>query len=346
MTRILQQITNPRINENGVTWFYRGKQSPRLIGDFNFWNAEKALLFAKNQDGSWETHLELPEDAYLEYALWINGKRKLDPLNKLKVHNGLGEWNNYFYMPRFVETPYLQERSGKSLFRTESHILRDPLRLTNGKRCVHFYIPTDKGSFPLLVIFDGQEYLENGKVIQIIEALIDQGKIQPIAVALVDNIYQNRFVEYACNDGTVSFITRNVISAARSIMPLSDTGEQKGAFGIMGASMGGLMALYSALREPGIFGKVLCQAGAFKMYGDDFSIYEFVDGVITRPLKIWMNVGCFDFLCEENLRMKDLLLKKGYSTDFVMNNGGHNYTTWRNSLHLGLMKMFPPKKEN
>jgi enterochelin esterase-like enzyme len=42
-------------------------------------------------------------------------------------------------------------------------------------------------------------------VIQIIEALIGQGKIQPIAVALVDNIYQNRFVEYACNDGTVIF---------------------------------------------------------------------------------------------------------------------------------------------
>jgi hypothetical protein len=37
-----------------------------------------------------------------------------------------------------------------------------------------------------------------------------------------------------------------------------------------------------------VFGKVICQAGAFKMYGDDFSIYEFVDGVMTKPLKIWM----------------------------------------------------------
>lgn len=346
MTKILQQTTNPQIKGSRVTWLYRGKQSPHLIGDFNYWDPEKALLFARTQDGSWKAHWELPEDAYLEYAFWINGKRKLDPLNKLKVQNGLGEWNNYFYMPRFVETPYLQECSEEPFFRTESHILHDPLRLTNGKRCVHFYIPAGQGPFPLLVIFDGQEYLENGKVIQIIEALIGQGKIQPIAVALVDNIYQNRFVEYACNDGTVSFITRNVISAARSIMPLLDTDEQKGAFGIMGASMGGLMALYSALREPSVFGKVICQAGAFKMYGDDFSIYEFVDGVMTKPLKIWMNVGCFDFLCEENLRMKYLLLKKGYSADFVMNNGGHNYTTWRNSLHLGLMEMFPPKKEH
>jgi enterochelin esterase family protein len=345
MAKIFQQTTNPQIKGNEVTWFYRGKQNPYLIGDFNFWNPEKKLLFTKSQDGSWNTHLEVPGDAYLEYAFLINEKRKLDPLNKLKVHNGLGEWNNFFYMSGFVETPYLQTWSGKPLFRTESHILCDPLRLTNGKRRVHFYIPAGKGPFPLLVIFDGQEYLENGKVIQIIEMLIVQGKIQPIAVALVDNIYQNRFIEYACNDGTVSFITRNVISAAKSIMPLLNTDEQKGTFGIMGASMGGLMALYSALREPGVFGKVICQAGAFKMYGDDFSIYEFVDGVVTKPLQIWMNVGCFDFLYEENLRMKDLLLKKGYSTDFVMNNGGHNYTTWRNSLPLGLMKMFPPKKK-
>lgn len=345
MARYLHRCNNPQILKNEATWFHRGKKKPELIGDFNFWNPEKALPFTRNQKGIWEMHLTLPEDAYLEYAFWIDKKRRLDPQNNNKVHNGLGEWNNYFYMPGFVESPFLQKEFNGSLFKNESRILYDNLRLANGKRRVSFYTPFGEGPFPLLVIFDGQEYLEYGKVIQIIEVLIGLGEIRPIAVALVENIYKNRFVEYACNDGTVSFITRNVISTARSIMPLVDTTEQKGAFGILGASMGGLMALYSALREPSIFGKVMCQAGAFKMFGDDFSIYEFVDGTNTKPLKIWMNVGRFDFLWEENLRMKELLSKKGYQVELIENNGGHNYTTWRNYVHLGLKAMFPPQND-
>lgn len=336
-----QRDKNPLIHENRATWFYDGKREPGLIGDFNFWDIEKPVPFKRNQNGVWEAQLSFPNDAYIEYAISIDKKRKLDSLNKDKVQNGLGEWNNYFSMPAFERTPFLMGKKDKAYFKIRSQTLHDPLRLANGKRRVNFFIPPGSGPFPLLVIFDGQEFLRKGKIVQIIETLIALGKMQPVAVALVENVYQNRFVEYACNDGTVSFITRNVIPSAATVMPLLD-GE--GALGIMGASMGGLMALYTALRVPSIFGKVLCQAGAFKMFGDDFSIYEFVNGVARKHVDIWMNVGRFDFLYEENLRMKELLSKKGYAVELVENNGGHNYTTWRNSIHLGLMKLFPPLK--
>lgn len=341
-----QRKKNPLIRENEAIWFYSGKKEPGLIGDFNFWDIEKPLPFKQNKDGLWEAHLVLPEDAYIEYAFWVNKKRKLDPLNTDKVQNGLGEWNNYFSMSAFEKSPFLIENTGTPFYKVKSQTLHDPLRLANGKRKVNYFIPPGEGPFPLLVIFDGQEYLRKGRIVQIIEALVKLGKVQPIAVALVENVYQNRFVEYACNDGTVSFITRNVIPSANALMPLMKTDEGKGVFGIMGASMGGLMALYTALRMPSIFGKVLCQAGAFKMFGDDFSIYEFVDGVIQKPVEIWMNVGRFDFLYEENLRMKELLSKKGYQAELLVNDGGHNYTTWRNSIHLGLMKLFPPQKKD
>jgi enterochelin esterase-like enzyme len=62
--------------------------------------------------------------------------------------------------------------------------------------------------------------------------------------------------------------------------------------------MGGLMALYTALRVPSIFGRVLCQAGV-QMFWDDFSIYEFVNGAARKHVDIWMNVGRFDFLYEK-----------------------------------------------
>ena len=336
-----QRRKNPLIHEKEAAWFYDGKNEPGLIGDFNFWDIEKPLPFKRNQNGVWELRLSFPGDAYIEYAFCIDKKRKLDPLNKNRVQNGLGEWNNYFSMPFFEQTPFLMERTEGAYFKAKSQTLHDPLRLANGKRRVNFFIPPGEGPFPLLIILDGQEFLRKGKIVQIIETLVKLGKMQPVAVALVENVYQNRFVEYACNDGTVSFITRNVIPSAAAVMPLMNG---TGALGIMGASMGGLMALYTALRVPSIFGKVLCQAGAFKMFGDDFSIYEFVNGAARKDVEIWMNVGRFDFLYAENLRMKELLSKKGYAVDLVENNGGHNYTTWRNSIHLGLMKLFPPLK--
>ncbi len=340
-----QYRKNPLIHENEVSWIYSGKKQPGLVGDFNFWNREEPLSFERNKNGLWEAHLVFPNDAYIEYAFCVDKKRKLDPLNVDKVQNGLGEWNNYFSMPAFEKSPFLIENTGNPFFKVRSQTLHDSLRLANGKRRVNFFIPPGEGPFPLLIIFDGQEFLQKGKIIQIIENLIKLDKLQSIAVALVENVYQNRFVEYACNDGTVSFITRNVIPAANALMPLIKTEEENGAFGIMGASMGGLMALYTALRMPSIFRKVLCQAGAFKMLGDDFSIYEFIDGAVRKPVEIWMNVGHFDFLYAENLRMKELLSKKGYPVELIVNNGGHNYTTWRNSIHLGLMRLFPPQNK-
>ncbi len=115
MTKILQQTTNPQIKGSRVTWLYRGKQSPHLIGDFNYWNPEKALLFARTQDGSWKAHWELPEDAYLEYAFWINGKRKLDP-RIIESTDGLGNGIICLHAPglwrpptaRMLEEPFFE----------------------------------------------------------------------------------------------------------------------------------------------------------------------------------------------------------------------------------------------
>jgi enterochelin esterase family protein len=117
----------------------------------------------------WEAQLSFPNDAYIEYAISIDKKRKLDSLNKDKVQNGLGEWNNYFSMPAFERTPFLNEGTEAPFFKIKSQTLHDPLRLANGKRRVNFFIPPGSGPFPLLVIFDGQEFLRKGKIVQIYE---------------------------------------------------------------------------------------------------------------------------------------------------------------------------------
>ncbi|NIW48054.1 MAG: esterase family protein, partial [Gammaproteobacteria bacterium] len=47
---------------------------------------------------------------------------------------------------------------------------------------------------------------------------------------------------------------------------------EKEPYGIMGASLGGLMALFTGLRITQIFGQILSQAGSFGFDGHDFVV--------------------------------------------------------------------------
>jgi len=60
---------------------------------------------------------------------------------------------------------------------------------------------------------------------------------------------------------------------------------------MLGASMGGLMALYSGLRLPDVFGKVLSQSGAFHFKQFDTVTVEIVQHFPTRDLQIWLEAG-------------------------------------------------------
>ena len=40
---------------------------------------------------------------------------------------------------------------------------------------------------PLLVVYDAQDYLTRGRITQIVDNLIAQGRIEPFAIALLDN---------------------------------------------------------------------------------------------------------------------------------------------------------------
>jgi len=157
---------------------------------------------------------------------------------------------------------------------------------------------------------------------------------------LIANARKARFIEYACNDSTVSFIMKKIIPLAQNFLPLLDPLTNPGAYSIMGASMGGTMALYVAIRHPEIFGKVISQAGAFCLFDEDFSIFDLIERTPKLPIKIWMDVGRFDFVYQANQRMYRLLLSKDYDVTYHEVNGGHNYTTWRNDLPIGLMHLF------
>ena len=340
----------PIIDGNEVTFFWEGRTAPTLVGDFNNWDASTThfkrispRLQAASTKSFWACTISLPRDAYVEYAFHdpVSQKNFNDPLNDKDVNNGVGGRNKFFYIHETMPSPFAMRRANVTPGMLTSHRVDTGLLREDYERTIYLYRPPVKEAVPLLIVYDGQDYLQRGKLAVIVDNLIADKLIQPIAMAFLPNGGRWRSVEYACSDATLHWVEQIILPLAHEKLKLIDIEKQPGAYGVLGASAGGLMSLYTGLRLPDIFGKVLSQSGVSALDGRDFATVELVKHNHARELQIWMDVGKLEFLLGDNRRMSALLKKNGYNLTYREYTGGHNYTSWRNDIWRGLKTLFP-----
>jgi enterochelin esterase family protein len=339
----------PLIDDNIATFVWQGDDPPLLRGDWNDWDESKLLAWqrvkgaGKRTAGSavWTATLELAPDAYMEYCFGADLERIDDPLNPRQVSNGMGKFNHCFYMPQGGPTP---------LARRDRHVpagelvrldLPTHMMVAGRQRRLVLYRPMTQVPVPLVLVYDGPDYLRRASLATLVDNLIAQRRIQPIALAMLANGRGARMAEYGGSDGTLAFVHEMVLPAAGEHLPLIDITEHPGAFGVMGASMGGLMALMTGLRLPHIFGRVLSQSGAFHLGPYPTTALELVEQGASRPLRIWLDVGRYEWLLDSNRRTHAKLKARGYDVTCREYNAGHNYTAWRDDLWRGLEALFP-----
>ena len=341
---------NPLIDGNEVTFFWEGRTAPTLVGDFNNWDSSVThfkRISPRLQPASaktvWFCTLSLPRDAYIEYAFHdpVSQKNFLDPLNRKSVNNGVGGRNSFFYMQETMPTPFAMRRAAVSGGVLTSHIVETKWLREDYEREIYLYRPPVNNSVPLLVVYDGQDYLQRGKLAVIVDNLIAQKLIQPIAMALLPSASRWRSLEYACSDGTILWLDQIILPLASENLNLLDIKKHPSAYGVLGASLGGTMSFYTGLRMPDVFGRVLSQSGAFTFESRDFAAVDLVRHQHARDLNIWMDVGKLDVLLEDNRQMQKLLTEKGYATTYREYVGGHNFTAWRDDVWRGLEALFP-----
>jgi enterochelin esterase family protein len=343
---------SPVIDGSEVTFFWDGKTAPTIVGDFNHWDSSATpfkRLSPRLQPASaksvWYCTLSLPRDAYVEYAFHdpVSQKNFTDPLNKKSISNGMGGRNNFFYMPEGKPSPLTTRRAGMPAGEVTHHRVSTWMMDGKGERTVHLYQPPVQERVPLLIVYDGTDYLRRGKLAVIVDNLIAQKRIQPIAMAFLQNGGRWRSVEYFCSDATLLWLDQEVIPLARRELNLLNVKRHPGAYGVLGASAGGLMSLYTGLRMPEIFGKVLSQSGVSSWEGRDFATVDLVKHKHARDIRIWLDAGKFEWgwLLKDNRRMKSLLKKNGYQFVYREYSGGHNHISWRDDIWRGLEALFP-----
>jgi enterochelin esterase family protein len=243
-------------------------------------------------------------------------------------------------MPDAAPSPLIRRRRDVAHGTVTRHGLEGDFYLVGHKRPVVLYQPPTAEPCPLLIVLDGQDYRPRGRLVNIVDTLIAEGRIRPIALALIDHGGRARAVEYACSDAHLAVLLERLVPLARATLNLLDLQTQPGTFGILGASMGGLMALYAGLRAPHVFGHVLSQSGAFTLDALDTVVWDLVRQGPVLPLRIWMDVGRYEWLLDCNRRLHHLLVERGYDVTYREYNAGHNYPAWRNDVWRGLELLF------
>ena len=297
---------NPVIEGEKVIITWQGRTAPRMVNDLHGWE-DNPQTMQRAGPGLWSFSMRLVKDAYLEYGFFDSksGEYIADPLNQRLIWNGGNSYNNYFYMPNGGPSPLLKPVPGVVLGKLNEFQVPTNDLITGTKRKVILYQPAVKEPLPLVVVYDGSDYLKRARLNIIVDNLIAQKRVRPFAMAFIKDGGRSRNLEYSCSESTLEFVVDCVIPLAHK--QLSLISPNGGAYGVVGASLGGLMALYTGMRLPNLFGKVISQSGAFT-----FSEYEsvVVDLVRHKPrpkIDIWMDAGLYDWLLESNEQMHTLL---------------------------------------
>lgn len=343
LTQRAREQGTPLIEGEIVTFLWQGQEPPALRGDFNDWDIAKAPAWRKTRANLWRIDMAFPAGAYIEYCFGPDKARVPDPYNARVTANGIGDYNHFFYTPPGGPTPLAVRQRGVPRGALTRHRVATEGLAMGDARNIFLYQPPTAQPAPLVVVWDGPDYLRRAQLPVIVENLTAAGRMQPVALAMVANGgKQGRVAEYACSESTLLFLLEKVLPLARQHLNLVDPARQSGSFGVMGASMGGLMALYTALRLPQLFGRVLSQSGAFAFGAHQSVVFDLIGHGPQLPLHIWMDVGRYEWLMGCNRDTFALLYARGYDATYREFAAGHNYPAWRDDLWRGLVALFPP----
>jgi enterochelin esterase-like enzyme len=334
-----RRIGNPVIDGDTVTFVWHGKTAPRLIDDLHNWEEDPQTM-QRAGTGLWTYSISLAVDAYLEYAFLDakTGERIPDPLNPNRIWNGINAFNHYIYMPGGGPNPLVQTVKEVARGKVTRHQVPTKDYVVGANRIVYLYQPPVKTPVPLVVVYDGPDYLKRARLNVIVDNLITAKRIHPFAMAMVQNGGPARSLEYSCSESTLGFVLECVIPLAQEHLTLTLPGSEP--YGVLGASLGGLMATFTGMRLPQIFGKVISQSGAYILPEHQFVVVDLVRYAPTPEIEIWMDAGRYEWLLESNRQMFTLLKEKKYKVKYHEFSGGHNYTAWRDDIWRGLEALF------
>jgi enterochelin esterase family protein len=327
---MVKVLGTPMIDGSAVHFIYHrpGAQQVALTGEFNQWDLHGVAMTPLGQTGIFYHTFEFHEPVRVEYKLIVDGQWIVDPLCPNTVDNGIGEQNSFFMVGDLQEPPELKWIPTIPHGRVEEFDYES--KLLHNQRRVYVYLPPGYNTarakrFPTLYVHDGGEYLTRAQLATVVDNLIHSKAILPLIAVMIDPI--DRMREYHANEDYARFVEQELIPYIDSRYRTSARREDRG---VIGASLGGLIATYLALSRPQLFAKAGGQSSAFFVAEENITALA---GGLTARIAFYFDVGAYEpQFIPAHRRLVPLLEAKGCPCVFQELAGGHNWTSWRAHL--------------
>lgn len=344
---IIEEIDNER-EHSLVTYVYKGNEDTenvvvvQPIGDRNpIENMMERLL----DTDLWYKTYKIRNDVRFRYYFSIN-----DDLTEnwaKKVKNGISdEFNDkklLFGDGHAISYVVMNKSEGHRMFNKMDDEISGSLNRydffsesLNEVRKIWIYTPSnyDSSSHEIGVgIFtDGSEHINILKVKDILDNMIYEKSIKPIIGVFIEST-DNRPKELRCNEKFERFVVCELLPWIKENYKVSQDGKDNL---ICGFSLGGLTALYLALRHSHIFGNVISQSGAYHAGLD--TIEKEVSNC-KNSLSCYINVGVLEdekIMINNIVKVSNLLKDLSHEVYFDIFKGGHDYLCWGEGLFKGL----------
>jgi enterochelin esterase family protein len=309
----------------------------QIAGDFTGWKPR--AMKVKEQ-----TCFVFAETARVEYKLIVDGKWITDPLNPNKIDNGVGGENSYFTMPDYKPTEW--DKGSAISGKLES--LDIPSKVFNDSRKVQVYVPQVQGNvqqslkvanpiYPVMYVLDGSDYIKRAKAIEIQENLVEAGKVRPFIMVFLDSKDRNK--EYWASDDYAKYLATEVVPAVDKRYRTYPYPEFRG---VMGASLGGVTSVWTAIKYPDVFGRVGGQSSSFWI--DDERVVKELGKLdfLKTKLKFYLDDGKLEGIADSE-KAVEILRHKHYDVVYYESETGHNWTAWRDRLANAFIALFGNK---
>ena len=206
------------------------------------------------------------------------------------------------------------------------------------------FLPPDYSnneSLPVIYVTDGHEYINKGKMHNLLNRLIKSNKIEPLIAVFIDprdpdNLTKSRrSSELFCNHQYVKFISSELVQSVDSNYKTATTPNKRV---ILGLSDGGLNSVCTGVLAPDIFEGVGMMSAQLRTLPEIFTIFQKSKKL---PLNFYLTAGSGIYDTRKQTREFFMILEeKGYSAKIKLTNKKHDWRNWKSVLDDVLIYFF------
>ena len=332
----IKALGRPLVSDSTVYLIYTGSARRVTVpSDLNGWNPTADSMNRVAGSDLFYLARTVDEHARFEYKFYVDSTWILDPLNLQQAMGGHGP-NSEVWMPLYSPPREIEYRT--DIRHGTVDTVRFASTLLGRTHPVFVYKPDgyrkSRTKYPVIYVTDGGEYISLALMLNVLDNLIADKRIEPVVGVFMDPrtdvrdpMTSKRMTDYALSD---TFVKAVVGELRQQMMKKYRLTNDPGQTAILGASLGALIATYAAYQHPEVFGLCAAQSPAF-WWNDDAIIKLFESGT-RRPIKFYIDTGTIRDAQEKANKMREVLTSKGYEVMYGEHPEGHNWVNWRARL--------------